>query len=182
VDIEPPPRKPGEGPTDEELRRLGLPTHHVHFNADSDDQTAEKEVVQTRPEAHQPEILRPNDISIVTYDDKRAPQWMADDPGAYFGPKNPVGWSDWTKYEEDDGPPELPRALPDTEVDGEERYADRVYEIDAICDMNCGEQGECAADRVEEGVAVIRKRCLCPMGKHGEGCSLGELSDLPFEP
>ena len=34
VDIDPPPRGPND-PSDEELERLGLPTHHVHYSAQS---------------------------------------------------------------------------------------------------------------------------------------------------
>ena len=32
VDIDPPPRGPDD-PSDEELEKLGLPTHHVHYKA-----------------------------------------------------------------------------------------------------------------------------------------------------
>ncbi len=78
------------------------------------------------------------------------------------------------------------RALPSTTARDEsssseeedDSYEDRVYGIDAFCNLDCGADGECLMER-EDGTAgggnVVRKRCLCPHGKYGEKCALGEL-------
>ena len=54
-----------------------------------------------------------------------------------------------------------------------------MYGIDAFCNLDCGADGECLMER-EDGTGgggnnVVRKRCLCPHGKYGEKCALGEL-------
>ena len=51
-------------------------------------------------------------------------------------------------------------------------YRDRVYEIDAFCNLDCGFEGECLMERETGG--SIKKRCLCPHGKFGEKCSMGK--------
>ena len=64
----------------------------------------------------------------------------------------------------------------------------QLYEIDALCNLDCGVEGECymtreaagrtgsdvTGDGAAAGSDVIRKRCLCPHGKYGERCALGE--------
>ena len=58
-----------------------------------------------------------------------------------------------------------------------EAYHDKVYEIDAFCNLDCGAEGECLMERASEGEGnVVKKRCLCPHGKYGERCSLGECT------
>lgn len=59
MDIDPPPHKASD-PSDEELQRLGLPTHHVHYSSVNGQLVEQKEA---KPE----EILRPNDITVLSY-------------------------------------------------------------------------------------------------------------------
>ncbi len=86
MDIDPPPRGPDD-PSDQQLERLGLPTHHVHFSTDQQQQEEEEE---------REEILRPDDLSIVTYQPRPTSSAVAghkaaeafydypqDDPNAY---------------------------------------------------------------------------------------------------
>ena len=67
-----------------------------------------------------------------------------------------------------------PLALPDSEQSSSDdfEYRDKVYEIDAFCNLECGAEGECLMER--KGEDSVRKRCLCPHGKFGEKCSNGE--------
>ncbi len=60
------------------------------------------------------------------------------------------------------------------DADGNE-YLDLVYNIDAFCNLDCGADGECFMQREGHEGNVVRKRCLCPHGKYGERCKLGEL-------
>ncbi len=69
VDIDPPPRGPSD-PSDEELRRLGLPTHHVHFSTDDDEEQVLQDNTVEKKKNEEEEILRPDDLSIVTYQPK----------------------------------------------------------------------------------------------------------------
>ena len=56
----------------------------------------------------------------------------------------------------------------------EESYSDRVFEVDAFCNLDCGlEGGQCFMERQTE-TGDIKKRCLCPAGKTGHGCSTGK--------
>ena len=73
-----------------------------------------------------------------------------------------------------------PLALPDSEEPSapgapveDFEYRDKVYEIDAFCNLECGAEGECLMER--KGEDSVQKRCLCPHGKFGEKCSNGEI-------
>ena len=80
-----------------------------------------------------------------------------------------------------------PLALPDVEepppapATDDFEYRDKVYEIDAFCNLECGAEGECLMERKgEDGDGtVVRKRCLCPHGKFGERCSNDKFISAP---
>ena len=71
VDIDPPPHKPDD-PSDDVLEALGLPTHHVHFSS-KDGSLKEIATGPDKAKGHakglgeKEEILRPNDITVFTY-------------------------------------------------------------------------------------------------------------------
>jgi hypothetical protein len=55
-----------------------------------------------------------------------------------------------------------------------ESYSDRVFEVDAFCNLDCGlNGGQCFMER-QVDTGDIKKRCLCPAGKTGQGCSSGK--------
>ena len=155
VDIDPPPHKPGD-PSDETLAKLGLPTHHVHYKAGEDN-----------------EILRPDDIRIVKYNDAST-AGSDERTGGDTGQGTLIRLSEEEKKQlldpEVETGPEVPRALPIRE---EDEYRDKVYEIDAFCNLDCGVEGECFMSRNEKE-DTIKKRCLCPHGKFGKKCSMGK--------
>ena len=171
VDIDPPPHRPND-PSDEELERLGLPTHHVHYHS--------------RPDGTL--------VSDEDDDDKDEVKVKAGEPAgpAQFRPANrqPVERGDLAPLNADDDAVEPPRALPvfaharaaaeelapaqSKTSGGEDEYPDRVYEIDAFCNLECGVEGECFMARDSKN--TIKKRCLCPHGKYGEKCSLGTFN------
>ncbi|CAB4065123.1 unnamed protein product [Lepeophtheirus salmonis] len=70
-------------------------------------------------------------------------------------------------YENDDDKSRKARL---NEGEEEEFYRDKMFEIDAYCNMDCGDRGSCFMERVQKEEEVIMKRCLCPLGKHGEKC------------
>ena len=79
-----------------------------------------------------------------------------------------------------------PLALPDVEepppapATDDFEYRDKVYEIDAFCNLECGAEGECLMERTgEEDGTTVRKRCLCPHGKFGERCSNDKFISAP---
>lgn len=83
------------------------------------------------------------------------------------------------------GTPEPPRALPSKEQHpvhhgdlsdrippSEVTFEDKIYTLEAMCDLDCGLRGTCLLERLEKD--SLRKRCLCPAGKTGEKCAFGE--------
>ncbi len=85
VDIDPPPRGPGD-PDDRQLERLGLPTHHVHFSTDGGGGgggVVDPAAVAPDGAQQREEILRPDDISIVTYQPSGQKLPSADSPDDY---------------------------------------------------------------------------------------------------
>ena len=62
----------------------------------------------------------------------------------------------------------------------EESYGDRVFEVDAFCNLDCGKDGgSCFMERQLE-TGDIKKRCLCQLGKTGQACATGN-SFFPFK-
>ena len=51
-------------------------------------------------------------------------------------------------------------------------FEDKIYTLEAMCDLDCGPQGTCLLERLEKD--SLRKRCLCPLGKMGEKCAFGK--------
>lgn len=83
------------------------------------------------------------------------------------------------------GTPEPPRALPSKEVHSskngdlsdrlppsEVTFEDKIFTLEAMCDLDCGQEGRCLLEKLEKD--SLRKRCLCPMGKTGEKCAFGK--------
>ncbi len=80
---------------------------------------------------------------------------------------------------------EPPRALPSKEQHkngdlsdrmpppDEVNFEDKIYTLEAMCDLDCGSEGKCLLEKLEKD--SLRKRCLCPMGKTGEKCAFGKL-------
>ena len=139
------------------------------------------------------ELLRPQDIQIVTYSeeqdrtrnsgqrlvkvsDSERRELNLDGSTINWDPMTPLN----TAAGDDQIEMEPPRALPDqqepqTEAGsdgdgGEDGYRDRMYDLEVLCNLDCGVEGECFMTREDGG---IKKRCLCPHGKFGERCSLG---------
>ena len=137
MDIDPPPRRPG-GPTDAELAKLGLPTHHVHYHSTADGRLVEDSDSQSRIRPASPKTGGVNPSTVASE------------------------------------PVEPPRALPlrGSSSDDDE-YRDRIEEIDYLCNLNCGAEGQCFM--VKDKRNTIMKRCLCPHGKYGEKCGFGEF-------
>lgn len=178
VDIDPPPSKPGDAtPTEEELRKLGLPSHHVHYSSSAissknniNYNNLEDQFIlpASEPRKHpSEELLEPSDIHLTYSETDDKVQWTDPKEREWNSYSNYQEWN--TLFGEDGGSgeePEPPRALPAVE-----EYKDHVFEIDAFCNLDCG-NGECFMERAEAD--AIKKRCLCPLGKTGEKCGRGE--------
>lgn len=175
VDIDPPPRRPDD-PSDEELERLGLPTHHVHYSASAaattaakmkDDDTGNKNLKAGGPGNRLVRLSASERLELFAEEGED----LTDGGGDRYE-------SFSANYDAALNEVEPPRALPDREEaaadlphQDELEYRDRVYEIDAFCNLDCGFEGECFMERESGG--DIKKRCLCPHGKFGEKCSMG---------
>eukprot|EP00095_Tigriopus_kingsejongensis_P003764 snap_masked-scaffold965_size75845-processed-gene-0.0 protein:Tk03764 transcript:snap_masked-scaffold965_size75845-processed-gene-0.0-mRNA-1 annotation:"PREDICTED: pikachurin" len=159
VDIDPPPHQPND-PSDAELEKLGLPTHHVHYST----RTAPGESGSPQPGSES--VIRP-----ITSDEAE-PNLAPDPPRAL---PSLSGVAAWPAHSEPklNQPSGSRNQLP--EADGD--YKDKVYEIDAFCNLECGVEGECFMTRDDKN--VIKKRCLCPHGKYGEKCALDRYISSP---
>ena len=92
------------------------------------------------------------------------------------------GWKN--EQEQEKAHVDPPRALPISGLNNmqkqanksssESEYKDRVYDIDAFCNLECGAEGECFMSRSKGN--IIKKRCLCPHGKFGEKCAMGKTN------
>ena len=180
VDIDPP--KDQQKLSPEELQRLGLPPNHVHY--------------ENINKPHVEELLAPSDIK-VTYSETE--EFEPEEPQA-AGLKDRIieteAYENYQNYNEvifgnaiegSESSPEPPRALPSKEgllpqmhhngdisdrvPPSEVTYEDKLFSLEAMCDLNCG-PGSCLLERLEED--SLRKRCLCPMGKTGEKCAFGK--------
>ena len=178
VDIDPP--KDQQKLSPEELQRLGLPPNHVHYDNIN--------------KPHVEELLAPSDIK-VTYSETE----LEEKPEVQDLKDRIIETEAYENYQnyneaifgnsEAAASPEPPRALPSQEEGlvpppqhhngdisdrvppSEVTYEDKLFSLEAMCDLNCG-PGSCLLERLEED--SLRKRCLCPMGKTGEKCAFGK--------
>ena len=67
---------------------------------------------------------------------------------------------------------DLSDRVPPSEV----TFEDKIYTLEAMCDLDCGGRGTCLLEKLEKD--SLRKRCLCPVGKTGEKCAFGECKIL----
>ena len=65
---------------------------------------------------------------------------------------------------------DLSDRVPPSEV----TFEDKIYTLEAMCDLDCGVRGQCLLEKLEKD--SLRKRCLCPVGKTGEKCAFGKPS------
>ena len=183
VDIEPPTEGEG-GLSAQQLEKMGLPSHHVHY-------TAGGGVRQQQQQPAGAELLAPSDIQVsYTLSEEDVRGWeeaarMAAGEGAAGGRKRPLvesmlgvqaglGLED---YQEPDPPRALPSTpdLSDSGVGGPGGggggggLVDSIYTVEAFCNLDCGVDGRCHVRRQGDDWA---KRCLCPMGRDGEFCQL----------
>ncbi|XP_059078305.1 pikachurin-like [Tigriopus californicus] len=165
VDIDPPPHQPND-PSDAELEKLGLPTHHVHYSTGTAEAHGSRQL-SSLPQGSQSPI-RPSKL-----DDDEDPSHSFIEPPRVLpsisGARNPPNLTR----------PKSKLLPPPTKADqGDvEEYKDKVYEIDAFCNLECGVEGECFMTRNEKN--IIKKRCLCPHGKYGEKCALDRYISSP---
>lgn len=144
---------------------------------------------------HVEELLAPSDIK-VTYSETAEDDTEESQPELRDKLLNDIeteAYENYQNYNEaifgSGASPEPPRALPSKEglvplqphhngdisdrvPPSEVTYEDKLYSLEAMCDLNCG-LGSCLLERLEED--SLRKRCLCPMGKTGEKCAFGKL-------
>lgn len=163
VDIDPPPHQPND-PSDAELEKLGLPTHHVHYSTGTAKTHGNRPPKLSSPQGSE-SAIRPSNPD----DDEDPSNSFIEPPRALpsiSGAKKPNLTLPKNKL-----PLQFPPTLKD-QGDVEE-YKDKVYEIDAFCNLECGVEGECFMTRNDKN--IIKKRCLCPHGKYGEKCALGKF-------
>lgn len=170
-----------------ELQSLGLPSTHVHYSSDAGVSSNNAEPAE--------ELLAPSDIK-VTYSEEQndvdqEPEVLRDKVIL----QEDASYENYQNYNDAIfGVPEPPRALPSQEfqlhrngdlsdrmprpasASDEITFEDKIFTLEAMCDLDCGQEGRCLLEKLEKD--SLRKRCLCPMGKTGEKCAFGKQMRL----
>lgn len=156
VDIEPPQETELSS---QQLDRLGLPSHHVHYTAG----------VLHSNQPPVAELLAPSDIQV---------SYTVNQQQEVGGQEVPLKQKDNKKYmqidssevqviDDSDVVIDPPRALPSTANNGTPGLVDNIFEVEAFCNLDCGVDGVCDIQRQGE---EWLKKCLCPMGRTGQFC------------
>ena len=160
VDIEPP-EEEADGLSKEQLEKLGLPSHHIHYKAG----LGKHSVRDKKLEAEHPsgtELLAPEDIQVSYTVNEIEPEVGHEEQydTLQVSDTRVNGVPDFTLEELDP-----PRALPSS-LNVSSKLMDNIYNVDAFCNLNCG-GGVCHIQLVN---GKRDKKCLCPLGWGGESC------------
>lgn len=197
VDIDPPKAVTAEDQLSPvELESLGLPSTHVHYSntgnkppseellAPSDIKvTYSKEGEDAEEQPLRDKLMSSVDSEVLAYDNYQSYN------DAVFGlnpePPRALPSSEGQETREQPPPAEHPPApaaaavhhgdLSDRVPPSEVTFEDKIYTLEAMCDLDCGVRGQCLLEKLEKD--SLRKRCLCPVGKTGEKCAFDHTLD-----
>lgn len=171
VDIEPP-EEEADGLSKEQLEKLGLPSHHIHYKAGLGKKSVNDK--KKSKEADHPsgtELLAPEDIQVSYTVNEIEPE--IENQERYntlqVSDSRVNGVPDFTLEELDP-----PRALPSS-LNVSSKLKDNIYDVDAFCNLKCGD-GIC---HIHEVNGKRDKKCLCPLGWGGETCQSETDIEIP---
>lgn len=171
VDIEPP-EEEADGLSKEQLEKLGLPSHHIHYKAGLG-QNSVKDKKKSKEADHPSgtELLAPEDIQVSYTVNEIEPE--IENQERYntlqVSDSRVNGVPDFTLEELDP-----PRALPSS-LNVSSKLKDNIYNVDAFCNLDCGD-GVC---HIHEVSGKRDKKCLCPLGLGGETCQSETNIEIP---
>lgn len=163
-----------------ELQSLGLPSTHVHYSSGeaSEELLAPSDIKVTYSEEEQnavdqePEALR-DKLIFDSHDDDSYENYQTYNEAIFGVPEPPRALPSQELHRNGDLSDRMPRPVASSQQQPDDiTFEDKIFTLEAMCDLDCGQEGRCLLEKLEKD--SLRKRCLCPMGKTGEKCAFGK--------
>lgn len=172
VDIEPP-EEEADGLSKEQLEKLGLPSHHIHYKAGaSPNGRKDKKKLKETEHPSGTELLAPEDIQVSYTVNEIEPEIESEERYSALQVREDIARRVVPDFSQEELDP--PRALPSS-INVSSRLKDNIYNVDAFCNLDCGD-GVC---HIYELGGKRDKKCLCPLGWGGETCQRETRIELP---